>query len=163
MKNRTLKGMIEYKFVILVSCTIIFTSVFFIHFIFNNYFSISELCIIRGGDLCTEEHSFFYFLFSFLQTVSFMFIIETTIYLMFKHLETQTKLLKTLEKRMKDDIASLQRRKGEIEAAKKEAQKRYLKRELSEKAFESLKDRYDTEAAETESKIQEKRRKEGGG
>jgi hypothetical protein len=151
--------MIDLRIVTLSSLLIIFTSVFFIHYAFNNFITISEYCTVEGGDMCLPGNLLLLFIFSFSFVISFIMVIETTIYFMFKGIELLTQMLEKREKRMKGSIESLENRKSEIINAKKEAQKKYLNRRISQETYNKMKDRYESELMEIEMKMSEMQKK----
>jgi hypothetical protein len=73
--------------------------VFFIHYAFNNFITVTEYCAIKGGDLCLPSNLFLLFFFSFSFVVSFIVVIETTIYFMFRGIEVLMKMTENRERR----------------------------------------------------------------
>jgi len=147
--------MIDIKVVTLSSLLIIFTSVFFIHYAFNNFISLTEYCAVEGGDLCLPTNLLLLFLFSFSFVIAFILVIETTIYFMFKGLEMLAHMSEARENKLKSAIASLEKKKSEIVDAKKAAQKKYFNRQVEEETFKKLKQKYNTEILEIEIKLTE--------
>lgn len=158
------KGMIvQFKLVTVTSLVIVFTSVFLVHFIFNNYFRISEMCAMGTGIFCVQPNTTFLFLFSLFVIVAFIIVIETTVYLMFREVEMEMRMSEMKQKHLENDAVSLKKRKGELLRAKKDAQRKYFKRQIAEKTYEGLKEKYDTEIAEIEAQMKEIRKREIGG
>lgn len=151
--------MIQVKLVTLISLAIIFTSVFFVHFAFNNYFKMTEMCATKDTQYCNQANIFLYFLFSFVVVICFVVVIETTIYLMFREVEMEMKFSSESRKQMKSSIDSLEKRKVEIEKAKEEVQRKFFHRKISEKTFDQLKQKYDTELADVEMEMKEIKKK----
>jgi len=145
--------------VMLASMSIIFLSAFFIQFIFNNYYRITEICAISGSEMCEYPANFPFFLFSFLVIVSFLILMESTIYMMFKESAMEIKIGNTKEKELKSDLRTLEKRKAEVMKAKKDAQKNYFRRQIEEKTFNSMKEKYDTELMEIEMQLSALREK----
>ncbi len=152
--------MIDIKVVTLSSLLIIFTSVFFIHYAFNNFISVTEYCAVKGGDLCLPTNLLLLFLFSFSFVLAFIMVIETTIYFMFKGLEVLAHMSEAREKKLKSAIESLEKKKGEIEDAKKAVQKKYFNRQIDEETFKKLKQKYNTEIVDIEIKLTELKKEE---
>ncbi len=151
--------MIDLRIVTLSSLLIIFTSVFFIHYAFNNFITVSEYCAIKGGDMCLPGNLLLLFLFSFSFVIAFIMVIETTIYFMFKGLEIFAQMVDKRDKRMKGSLESLERKKLEIIKAKKEAQKKYLNRKISEETYNRMKDKYESDLMDVEMKMSEMNKK----
>ncbi|MBN2330183.1 MAG: hypothetical protein JXC85_00030 [Candidatus Aenigmarchaeota archaeon] len=93
--------MIDLRIVTISSLLIIFTSVFFIHFAFNNFVTLSEYCAAKGGDMCRPDNLLLFFAFSFSFVSAFIVVIETTIYFMFRSLELFAHMSEKREKRAK--------------------------------------------------------------
>ncbi len=151
--------MIDMRIVTLSSLLIIFTSVFFIHYAFNNFVSVSEFCAIKGGDMCLPTNLLLLFIFSFSFVISFIMVIETTIYFMFRGLEVFAEMATKREKKLKNTIKSLENKKNSIIQAKSEAQKRYLNRKIEEETYKKMKEKYESELMDVEMKINEMKKK----
>lgn len=142
--------MIEFKVTIIACLLIIFTSVFFIHFAFNNFIQMIEICNFAVVDSCVPANLLLLFAFSFIFITSFIIVIETTIYFMFKWVELEMKMGKKEKSDTKSNFKACEIQKNEILKAKKNAQKKFFNRKISEKTFDSLKHKYDSELMENE-------------
>ena len=147
--------MIDLRIVTLSSLLIIFTCVFFIHYAFNNFITVSEYCTMSGGEMCRLGNLLLLFVFSFSFVISFIMVIETTIYFMFRGLEIFAEMVEKRERRMQGGIETLERKKSEIIKAKKEAQKKYLNRRITQETYEKMKAKYESDLMDIEMKMSE--------
>ncbi len=145
--------------VMLASILIIFLSAFFIQFVFNNYYRITEICALSESTMCEYPANFPFFLFSFLVIVSFLILMESTIYMMFKQSEMELKAGAAKDKQLKSDLEATEKRKADVIKAKKDAQKKYFNRQIEEKTFNAMKEKYDTELMEIEMQLSSLREK----
>lgn len=138
------------KLPMIIGLIIIFICMFSIHFVFNSYIRVSELCI---QEVCEPEITTPLFIFSMFIISAFVLIIESTIYLMLKEIQMEVSLAKkeiiTLESRIKE----LQKKRKEIMKSKKIIQKKYYKREIDEASYKKLKEGYDQTLVQTEMEI----------
>jgi hypothetical protein len=155
--------MIEFRVVTLASLVVIFTSVFFVHFVFNNYVTTMENCSIYEGAGCTEISLSHLFVFSFFVVVAFIILIETTIYFMFRQVELEMKYNFMGDKKTGESLQGLEDRLEELKKAKKEAQKKYLNREMGSDALRSMERKYNKEITELEVRITEMKKKASKG
>jgi hypothetical protein len=151
--------MIDFRLVTVSSLLIIFTSVFFVHYAFNNFITVIEFCTIKSGDMCLPANMFLLFMFSFAFVTAFVMVIETTIYLMFRGLEVVAKMGEQHDKKLENTIESLQKKKMRIENSKKDAHKKYLNREMEQETFKKLKQKYNSEIVEIDMQINELQKK----
>lgn len=82
----------DLRIVTVASLLIIFTCVFFIHFAFENFITISEYCAMKGGEMCQQGNMSLMFSYSLACVIAFIVVIETTIFFMFKSLEIYAQL-----------------------------------------------------------------------
>jgi ABC-type multidrug transport system fused ATPase/permease subunit len=151
--------MIDLRIVSLSSLVIIFVSVFFIHYAFNNFITVTEYCAVKGGDFCLPTNLFLLFFFSFSFVVSFIVVIETTIYFMFKGVEIVAKMTEKREKKLKNSMESLEKRIFEIENAKREIHKKYLNRRIEHETYKKMKEKYEGQILDIEMQINEMKKK----
>ena len=151
--------MMEFRAVTFASLAVIFTSVFFVHFVFNIYVGTIELCSVQSGIACMPTNLFFLFIFSFSIVISFIVLIETTIYFMFKQVQMELEMGSERGKRLGKTLESLEREREEIEMAKKAAQKKYMNRQIGAETLKSMKQKYDSEIMDIEIQVKEMKRK----
>jgi hypothetical protein len=154
--------MVDIKLVTVSSLVIVFLSVFSIHYAFNGIVNMAEFCSVKTGDICQPANLFIFFLFSFLFIVSFVAVIETTLYYMFKGIDLLTKRDAAQEKRIEETITSLEKKVIELEKSKKGLQKKYFNRQVDQDSYSKLKHKYDSELMETEMRISELKKKKDG-
>ena len=151
--------MIKFRLVTFGSIVIIFASVFFIHFAFNNFVRINELCATAASNICIPSNMFLLFVFCFSVVGAFIGVIETAIYFMFKQVEMEMVISSKDDKKATRDIKMLQKRMEEIDKAKSEARKKYLGRKIEEATYRKIKDKYDRELMELEMEVEETKNK----
>jgi hypothetical protein len=145
--------MLEFKVMSVISLVIIFISVFFVHFAFNSFIRIVELCSMDALPYCSDSSVYMIFIFSFAIVVSFVIVIESTVYFIFKQVEVNVVAGVTTESKMKSSQKDLEQRREEIKNAKKDARREYLNRKIEESTYNGLKEKYDKELFELETKM----------
>lgn len=149
----------EINLITLSSLVVIFVSVFFMHVTLNNFFFMNDLCSSNTGPACTESSIFMLLIFTFLIVLSFIIVIESTIYYIFREVEMRLFAQAGESKKDVRSIKAAMTRKQELLKAKEDARKKYYSRKIGEKTYNELRDKYDKEILETENEINKARKK----
>ncbi len=145
--------MIEFRVVILASLITIFVSVFFIHFAFNSFIRVNELCAVEIGPTCASASMFLLFIFCFSIVLAFIVVIESTVYYIFREVEMNMMMQVSGRVHRTMSITELEKRISELKTAKKDAERKYFGREISESTYVEMKQKYDKELMETEMEL----------
>jgi biopolymer transport protein ExbB/TolQ len=145
--------MLEFRIITIASLVTIFVSVFFIHFAFNSFIRVSEVCAMESGVTCSSPSMFLIFLFCFSVVLAFIVVIETTVYYIFREVEVNMMAQISGRKSSEKTMQSLEKRKEELLKAKKDANRKYFGREIDENTYRELKQKYDKEIMELEMEI----------
>ncbi len=146
--------MIEFRAVIIASLVTIFVSVFFIHFAFNSFIGASEVCATEIGPSCSSSNLFLLFVFCFSIVLAFIVVIETTVYYIFREVEMNIMMqMSGSGRKAARSLDELERRREELVAAKRDAERRYFGREIAESTYVEMKKKYDKELMEVEMEI----------
>jgi len=143
----------EFNVIISFSLIVIFVSVFFIHFALNNFFFFNELCTMKTSLICDEAGVFRLLLFTFLVVLAFIFVIETTIYYIFKGMEINVMAEAAGSKKDLKDMKDLVKRGKELKKSKSSLRRKYFRREIEEKTYKEMNANYDKEIMEIETEI----------
>lgn len=146
--------MAEFRVVIIASLVTIFVSVFFIHYAFNSFIRVNELCATEIGPSCGSSGMLMLFMFCFSIVLAFIVVIESTVYYIFKEVEMNVVAQVSGRGRRADrPLAELEARRDELKSAKKDAERKYFGREIAESTYAEMKKKYDKELMDLEMQI----------
>ena len=149
----------EFSLITMISLIVIFVSVFFMHFTLNNFFFMNDVCSSSTGPACTETSMFMLMIFTFLLVMSFIIVIESTIYYIFREVEMRAFVREGESGKVVKSLKAALTRRRELLKAKEEARKKFFSRKIGEKTYNDLRGKYDKEIVETENEIKKARKK----
>jgi len=147
----------EFSAVVIASLVIIFISVFLIHFSLNSLYIMNEKCAVSSSPPCTETGMLSLLAFTLIVVISFIALIESTIYYIFRDVETNMLIQLSERKKEVKNVKELMRRRKDLRKAKDDARKKYFRREIEERTYNEIKSKYDKELMEIEMKLKKLR------
>jgi hypothetical protein len=154
--------MIEFRVVIIASLVTIFVSVFFIHYAFDSFLKANQNCATEIGPSCSSSNLLLLFIFCFSVVIAFIVVIESTVYYIFREVEMNIMVQVSGRNKAEKSLDELLRRSEELKAAKRDADRKYFGREISESTYMEMKKKYDKELMELEMDINRIKLKELG-